>query len=93
MDYLDALNRIPSSAIDEWSDMEFVARDAWVWGKAQLRVDLCIVRKSGDFWDDCNEEQCWRLRWRRGIRSNALHMFAVRESLIANAFPEVTHYL
>lgn len=40
--------------------MEFVPRDAWVWGKAQFSVGLRYVRKSGAFSDDCNEERRWR---------------------------------
>lgn len=79
MDYLDALNGIPSSTIDEWSDMDFVARDSWVWYKAYLRVELRYVRKSGGLCGGCDKERNRRSRWGRAIQSYALHVFTVRD--------------
>lgn len=49
MDYLAAFNGIPSSPIDEWWDMDFVVRDAWLWRKAQLRIEFRYIRKSRAF--------------------------------------------
>lgn len=85
---LDFLNGIPRSTIDEWC-MECVVCDAWVRGKAQLRVYSRYIRKRRGFWDGFNEGQRLRLRWRRNIPIHALNVFAMRDSLIANAFPEV----
>lgn len=91
MSYLDALNGVPTSTIDEWSGMDFVAQDAWVWLKAYVRVDSRYIRESA-FWDGCNEERRWMSRWGREIPLHALHVFSVRASFVANAFPEVMAY-
>lgn len=82
IDYLDVLNGVPSSTIDEWSGMDFVARDARVWPKAQLHVDVRYIRKSSGFWDGFNEERRWRSRRVLSIPSHALRVFRVRDSFI-----------
>lgn len=92
MDYLAALNGIPSTTIDEWSTMEHVTRNKWVWRKAKLWVCFHYIPKSGPFWDGCNKAVLWRSRLGRPIQSHSLQLFAVRDSFLANDFKDVTLY-
>lgn len=86
------LNGIPSSKIDKWSGMEFVARDACLWRKVQLLVDFRYIQKRGAFWDGSNEKRRWNSRWGCTKPSYAFHVFVIRDSFITNGFPEVTLY-
>lgn len=72
--------------------MDFVAGDAWVWHRVQLRADLHYILKGGGFRYKCNDECLWVSRWAfdNNLRASRLNVFY---SFIANAFPEVTPYL
>lgn len=61
MDYLEALNGIPTFVIDKWWGMEFVSQGLLVWRKAQVRMEFIYTEKS-KFSDECNEKRCWRSR-------------------------------
>lgn len=51
MDYLEGLNGQSNDRIEGWSGCNIVARDAWVWPKAQVLVDFRYIQKQGVFWD------------------------------------------
>lgn len=56
MDYNSDRNNISCSTIEEWTGMVCLACDAWVWQKAQLRVEFHYLRKTGGFWGGCEDD-------------------------------------
>lgn len=63
-----------------------------MWGRAKLHVYLSCIRNRGAFCDGFTEELLWCSRWGRSISSHEFHVVTLRDSYIANSFPDGTYY-